>query len=97
MSVFEIIVRLSIQHVGPEITYNIFTSLVLLYARIRQLQIFLCSISPLAYLIVPSLGAIIVFLSSSSMKMRIGCPIMMLIILKLAIDIELPLSGFVYH
>jgi hypothetical protein len=55
MSVFEIVVRFSIHHIGPETTYEIFTSLILLYARIRQLQIFLGSISLLAYMILPYL------------------------------------------
>jgi hypothetical protein len=96
MSIFEIVARFSIQHFGPETTYEIFTSLILLYARIRQLQILLGSISPLAYLMVPSTGAIIAYFSSSSVKMRFGCPAMMLVILKLAIDTELPSSNFIY-
>jgi hypothetical protein len=96
MSVFEIVARFSIQHIGPETTYEIFTSLVLLYARIRQLQIFLGSIRLFAYLVVPSIGTIIVFLTSSSLKMRLGCPVMMLVFLKLAIDTELRLGSFVY-
>ncbi|TIA48425.1 hypothetical protein D6C77_09919 [Aureobasidium pullulans] len=88
MSVFEIVVPFSIQHIGPETTYEILTSLILLYARIRQLQIFLVSISLLAYMIVPSIGTIILSLTSSSLKLRSGCPVTMLVILKLAIDTE---------
>jgi hypothetical protein len=96
MSVFEIVARFSIQHIGPETTYEIFTSLILLYARIRQLQILLGSIRLLAYLVVPSIGTIIAFLTSSSLKIRLGCPVMMLVFLKLAIDAELRLGSFVY-
>jgi hypothetical protein len=89
MSVFETVARFSIQHVGPKTTYDIFTSLVLLYARLKQLQIFLSSIHMMAYLIIPSVGAIIISLTSSSIYMRIGCPIIMLVIIKLALDAEI--------
>jgi hypothetical protein len=96
MSVFEIVACFSIQHIGPETTYEIFTLLILLYARIRQLQTFLGDVSLLAYLIIPSIGTIIVPLTSSSVKMRFGCPVMILVILKLVIDTELRSGSFVY-
>jgi hypothetical protein len=96
MEIFEIVARFSIQHIGPEPTYEIFTSLILLYARMRQLQIFLGSISFLICLIVPSIGASVAYFTSSSLKMRFGCPVMILVILKLAIDTELPSSSFVH-
>jgi hypothetical protein len=89
MSVFETVARFSIQHVGPKTTYEIFTSLVLLYACFKQLQIFLSSIHMMAYLMIPSISAIVVSLTSSSIYMRIGCPIIMLVIIKFALDAEI--------
>jgi hypothetical protein len=89
MSVFETVARFSIQHIGPKTTYEIFTSLILLYARLKQLQIFLSSIHMMAYALIPSIGAIIISLTSSSIHMRIGCPIIMLVIIKFALDAEI--------
>jgi hypothetical protein len=96
MSVFEIVASFSIQHIGPKTTYEIFTSLVLFYARVKQVQIFLSSISLLTYLMIPSIGTVIISFTSSSVPMRIGYPILMLVILKLAIDAEIASNGPFY-
>ena len=97
MSVFETVARLSIQHIGPETTYEIFTSLVLFYARVKQLQIFLGSFSVLTYLMIPYIGSVIISLTSSSIQIRIGCPLIMLVILKLALDAEIASNDFVRY
>jgi hypothetical protein len=97
MSVFETVARFSVEHIGPKTTYGIFTSLVLFYARVKQVQIFLGSISLLTYLMIPSIGTIIISFTSSSVQMRIGCPIIMLVILKLAIDAEIASNGLFYY
>jgi uncharacterized membrane protein YfcA len=89
MSVFETVARFSIKHIGPETTYEVFTSLISLYARFKQLQTFLGSINMMGYLIIPIIGAIIISLTSSSIHMRIDCPIVMLVIIKLALDAEI--------
>jgi hypothetical protein len=96
MSVFETVASFSIQHIGPKTTYEIFTSLVLFYARVKQVQIFLSSISLLTYLMIPSIGTVIISFTSSSVPMRIGYPILMLVILKLAIDAEIASNGPFY-
>jgi hypothetical protein len=96
MSVFETVARFSIEHIGSKITYEIFTSIVLFYARVKQVQIFLTSISLLTYLMIPSIGTVIISLTSSSVHLRIGCPILMLVILKLAIEAEIASNGPFY-
>ncbi|KAH0292034.1 hypothetical protein M436DRAFT_84560 [Aureobasidium namibiae CBS 147.97] len=88
MNAFETITRLSFQHIGPETTYKIFTSLVLIYARVNQLKIFLGSMSLMTYLMFPSIASIIISLRASSIQMRIGCPLLMLVILMWALDRE---------
>jgi len=95
MYAFETIARLSFQHVGPETTYKIFTSLVLIYARVNQLKIFLSSISLMTYLMIPSIASIIISLRASSTQMRIGCPLLMLVILLWARDREIALDSLV--
>jgi hypothetical protein len=45
---------------------------------------------------IPSIGTVIISLTSSSVHMRIGCPILMLVILKLAIDAEIASNGPFY-
>ena len=97
MNAFETMARLSIQQLGPDITYELFTSLVLLYARVNQLKIFLGSISLLNYLMVPYIASIVIALYASSIRLRIGCPLIMLVIMKWALDAELASNSLVHH
>lgn len=97
MRLFETVARLSIRYLGPETTYEIFTSIVLFCARVKQVQIFLSSFSLLTYLMIPSIGSVIISLTSSSIQMRIGCLLLMLVILKLAIGAEIAWNGPFYH
>lgn len=95
MNAFETIARLSLQHIGPETTYKIFTSLVLIYARVNQLKIFLSSMSLMTYLMIPYIASIIISLRASSIQLRIGCPLLMLVILKWALDREIASDSLV--
>ena len=97
MNAFETMARLSIQQLGPDTTYELFTSLVLLYARVNQLKIFLGSISLLNYLMVPYIASIVIALYASSIRLRIGCPLIMLVIMKWALDAEIASNSLVHH
>lgn len=93
-NLFETVARFSIKHIGAEKTYQIFTSFVLLCARIKQLQIAIGASSLLAYLMIPTAATIIIIsIMASSMHVRIGCPLLMLVILWVAIDAELASYG----
>ncbi|CAD0095781.1 unnamed protein product [Aureobasidium vineae] len=90
MSVFETVIRFSVQHIGPKTTYEIFTTLILLYARLNQVKVFFSSPGLLVWLMIPIIAAsIVISLTFSSVYLRFGCPIAALIILKLAIDAEI--------
>ncbi|KAG9831015.1 hypothetical protein KCU98_g13425, partial [Aureobasidium melanogenum] len=89
ITLFENVVRFSIKHIGAEKTYEICTTLILHYARVKQAQIIMESSSLLACLMIPAIASIIISLTASSTHMRVGPPLVMLVILLLAIDAEL--------
>lgn len=93
ITLFETVARFSIKHIGAEKTYQIFTSFVLLCARLKQLQIAIGASSLLTYLMVPTAATIIISIMASSMHLRVGCPLLMLVILWVAIDAELAAYG----
>ncbi|KAG9569266.1 hypothetical protein KCU77_g14434, partial [Aureobasidium melanogenum] len=89
ITIFENVVRFSIKHIGAERTYDICTTLILLYARVKQAHIAMAASSSVpAYLIIPAIASIIISLTASSTHMRIGPPLVMLVILLLAMDAE---------
>lgn len=92
-TLFETVARFSIQHIGADKTYEVFTSLVLLSARVKQIQIAMGHSSLLAYLIIIIVAAIIVSCMASSITIRVGCPLLVLAMLMLAIDAELASYG----
>ncbi|CAD0108116.1 unnamed protein product [Aureobasidium uvarum] len=90
ITAFETIIRFSIKHVGPKTTYEILTTLILLYARLYQIKVFFSSPGLLVWLMMPIIAAsIVISLASSSVYLRFGCPLAALVILKLAIDAEI--------
>lgn len=101
MVFWETVAHLSIKYIGPETTYEIFTQLVLFCVRVKQIQIqvqiLLGSSSLLTYLMVPSIGSVIISLTSSWIRVRVGCLLLMLVILKLAIGAEIAWNGPFYH
>ncbi|CAD0101390.1 unnamed protein product [Aureobasidium mustum] len=92
-TLFETVARFSIKHIGAEKTYEVFTSVVLLLVRLKQLQIAMGHSSLLAYLIITIIVAIVVSVMASSITIRVGCPMLVLAILLLAIDAELASYG----
>ncbi|KAG9952696.1 hypothetical protein KCU85_g1797, partial [Aureobasidium melanogenum] len=94
VTLFENAARFSIKHIGPEKTYDICTTLVLLYARIKQAHIAMAASSGVpAFLIIPAIASIIISLTASSTHLRIGPPLVMLVILLLAMDADLASHG----
>ncbi|KAK6001942.1 hypothetical protein QM012_002432 [Aureobasidium pullulans] len=93
ITIFESVARFSIQHIGAEKTYEVFTSLVMLLARVKQLQVVVGSSNVLAWLTIPIIATIIISIMASSIAMRVGCPLLMLAILCLVIDAELASYG----
>ncbi|KAH0031631.1 hypothetical protein KCU78_g2771, partial [Aureobasidium melanogenum] len=89
ITILENVVGFSVKYIGAEKTYEICTTLVLLYARVKQVHIAMAAPSGVpAYFIIPAIASIIISLKASSTHMRIGPPLVMLVILLLAMDAE---------
>ncbi|KAH0370239.1 hypothetical protein KCU65_g2689, partial [Aureobasidium melanogenum] len=97
VTLFENAARFSIKHIGPEKTYDICTTLILLYARVKQVHAMAATNSGVpAFLIIPAIASIIISLTASSTHLRIGPPLVMLVILLLAMNADLASHGLAH-